>query len=221
MTTAEDYRSHAAETAPKKPAFSVSSSERALAVKTARAAAQRWGDKFWGIDSGTPLMPIPPTLDNRMGVLRSGLRLMHDRGVSLDEPAKDWMTRKKNSAQADIKVLMNRKVRLSGSVNTEFDGLYELPRTVGEAFAKPVIAEDVRERLNILGSPLIVLSDSFEAAARAEVTDGNRTLGYTALDSFLFAAGDKPFIDLVKQTATDFYEAELLRRQISQSEHVQ
>lgn len=214
MSAAETYRPAAREE-HKAPPLSLTASELALSVRLAGEAAGRWGDKFWGIDTGLTLAPIEPTLDSRMGFLRSGLHYMHDGGVTLDDAALKWMRRQKNTRPGDINALMNRNISLPKQTVRALDNLLDIPATVGDAFRKSAIAESVRERLMYIGSPLIILSDSFEAAAPSEATNANRHLGYTALDSFMFAAGGKPFVETVRAAAIDFYDTEVVRRGIS------
>lgn len=215
MSAAETYKPPKTDDGQAAPSFRLTASELALSIRLSSEAAKRWGDKFWGINTGTTLIPIEPTLDSRMGFLRSGLHHMHDGGVTLDDSAIKWMKRQKNARPGDVNALMNRSISLPKQTLRALDNALDIPGTVGDAFRKSVIAESVRERLTYLGSPLIILSDSFEAAAPAKATNASRHLGYTALDSFMFAAGGTPFVETVRAAAIDFYDTEVVRRDIA------
>lgn len=159
-------------------------------------------NKFWGVDTGSGLIPIPQTVENRLMHLRTVLRDMPE----LEATHRKWLSDKKTVSPSSVKPLLTSTISYPEDI---IEGLSDLPQTAQEAYAKSSIRDAVNDEKLELGDPIIAVYESFATREPDFVDERARSVGQTALELFVFSASGRSFVKDIHRHAVDFYETEI------------
>ncbi len=160
--------------------------------------ATKVAPKFWGVDKGNPLMPIPGNTSSRLIMLRDILR----KAPNMDPKTAKWAFDRNVFEMEDVaKKTGNRKITLQKKKKDR----PLMSTTYLDAYREPV------NKLEILGTLLEVNNPVAETVLaldewrmdnqHEEMTLGGKTLGFRAFETFFFSVLSDRMLNLVGEVA--------------------
>lgn len=164
-------------------------------------AVKKFAPKFWGIDTGSSLIPLPQTADYKLNYLRKTLAL----APNLNRTTQSWVDVKRQKTVAGIEKFLKQAIVLPTETPNIFDGV---PITHQQAFRIKEIGDRLHSWMGELQSPIEYVFSRYAGYAENNadyIPEPANRIGHVALELFMFAAGGDEFARKIQETTSEFY----------------
>lgn len=171
-------------------------------------AVARFASKFWGLDTGHSLVPLPQTPEYKLDYLRKTLAP----APNLNRQMIAWVEGRRQKTISGIGKFLDQEVSLTQNI---LDAFSELPRTNKQAYKSTELGDRLHAHMAAQLSPIEYVYQRYVGYAEfnTHITESAIRVGHTALDLFVFAAGGDEFARLVQETTASFYDQQLKLQQ--------
>ncbi len=170
-------------------------------------AVGKFATKFWGIDTGHTLVPLPQTAEYKLEFLRKTLAT----APVLDRQTRLWVEGRRQKTVAGIGKFLKTEIVFSKDIRDSFT---DTPRTIQQAYRIPQINDRLHAHIAAEFSPIEYVHRGYmryELYHQDAISESSSRIGHAALELFIFAAGGDEFTHLVQETTIGFYSKQIVR----------
>jgi len=166
------------------------------------------GQRFWGLDTGYPTVPLPQTPQYKAGLLRRVLRTVPDLSKQLDT----WSSKTNDISYKGADKYEQHPIEFGSEVH---EIIPKTPSNALEAWRIPAIREIVYTTAAHEGNPVITIAECVEGLLNKpgyrSVSDRSRRFGSRAIELFVFSASKSAVAKRTELLSLEYYRDEAIR----------